>query len=47
MSENKNEILGISPGGIKMELINFKNDILKDIRSFELSLNDKYTIIFI
>ena len=42
MSENKNEIPGISPGGIKMELINFKNDILKDIRAFELSLNDKY-----
>ena len=42
MSETKIEIPGISPGNITMDLVRFKNDILKDIRAFELSLNDKY-----
>lgn len=42
MTEIKNEIPGISPGSIKMDLVRFKNDILKDFRSIQFSLDDKY-----
>ena len=42
MSENKNEIPGISPSSIKMDLVRFKNEILKDMRNIQLSLDDKY-----
>ena len=31
MNENKNEIPGLTPSSIKMDLVRFKDDILKDI----------------
>ena len=43
MSENKNEIPGLSMVNIKMDLARFQDDILKDIRTVQLSLADKYT----
>ena len=42
MAENKNEIPYSSPMSIKMDLARFKDEILKDIRSVQLSLDDKY-----
>ena len=42
MAENKQEIPGISQIGIKKDLALFKDEILKDIRSVQLSLDDKY-----
>ena len=44
MSENKNdsEIPGVTPTSIKMDLIRFKNDILRDIRTVQICLDDKY-----
>ena len=42
MTEIKNEIPGITPASIKMDLVRFKNDILKDFRSIQFSLDDKY-----
>ena len=42
MTEIKNEIPGISQASIKMDLVRFKNDILKDFRSIQFSLDDKY-----
>ena len=42
MSEKKNEVPGIFSVGIKMDLARFKDEILKDIRSVQLSLDDKY-----
>ena len=42
MNEHKKEIPGISPASIKKELLNFKDDILKDIRSVQFSLDNKY-----
>ena len=44
MSENKNdsEIPGVAPTSIKMDLIRFKNDILRDIRTVQICLDDKY-----
>lgn len=43
MSQNKDdEIPGTSPASIKMDLVRFKDDILKDIRSIQFSLDDKY-----
>ena len=41
-SEIKNEI---SPKNINFDMINFKNDILKDVRSLKLSLMEKYEIL--
>ena len=43
MSENKNEIPGLSMANIKMDLARFQDDILKDIRTVQFSLSDKYT----
>ena len=42
MSENKKEIPGISPSNIKKDLMQFKDDILKDLRSVQSSLDNKY-----
>ena len=43
MNENKNDsILGLSPKNIKMDLLLFKDDILKDIRNIQKSLDSKY-----
>ena len=42
MKENKNEMPYSSPMSIKMDLAVFKDEILKDIRSVQLSLDDKY-----
>ena len=43
MSENKKEFPGISPASIKMDLILFKDDVLKDMRSVKFSLDEKYS----
>ena len=45
MLENKNEVIipGTSSKSIKMDLIRFKDDILKDMRIIQISLNDKYS----
>ena len=45
MIENKNEenIPGSSSKSIKMDLIRFKDDILKDMREIQISLNKKYS----
>lgn len=45
MLENKNEVIipGTSSKSIKMDLIRFKDDILKDMRIIKISLNDKYS----
>jgi DNA repair exonuclease SbcCD ATPase subunit len=43
MNENKNEIPGLSMANIKMDLARFQDDILKDIRTVQFSLADKYT----
>jgi hypothetical protein len=44
MNENKNEeiIPGLSSKSLKMDLLRFKDDILKDMRNIELRLNKKY-----
>ena len=44
MSENQKENLGFSQASIniKMDMIRFKDDILKDIRSVQTSLDNKY-----
>ena len=42
MSQNKNEIPGTSPVSIKMDLVRFKDEIIKDMRSAQKSLDDKY-----
>ena len=42
MTDNKKEIPGLSPASIKMDLLRFKDDILKDIRTVQSSLDDKY-----
>ena len=39
---NEELILGTSSKGIKMDLLRFKDDILKDMRNIELGLNKKY-----
>ena len=43
MTDSKIEIPGLSPASIKMDLIRFKDEMLKDIRSVQLSLDDKYS----
>ena len=42
MTDSKIEIPGLSPASIKMDLIRFKDEILNDIRSVQLSLENKY-----
>ena len=44
MNENKNEdlMLGVSSKSIKMDLLRFKDDILKDMKKMENRLNKKY-----
>ena len=44
MAESRKDSLvpGTSPTSIKMDLLHFKDDILKDIRTVQLSLDDKY-----
>ena len=44
MAESRKDSLvpGTSPASIKMDLLHFKDDILKDIRTLQLSLDDKY-----
>ena len=44
MAESRKDSLvpGTSPASIKMDLLHFKDDILKDIRTVQLSLDDKY-----
>ena len=42
MSQNINEIPGTSPASIKMDLVRFKDEIIKDMRSAQKSLDDKY-----
>ena len=42
MTETKREIPGLSPASIKMDLLHFKDEILKDIRTVQLTLDDKY-----
>ena len=39
---NEELILGTTSKGIKMDLLRFKDDILKDMRNIELRLNKKY-----
>jgi len=45
MTEKKRNSLvpGTSPNSIKMDLLMFKDDILKDFRTIQLSLDEKYT----
>ena len=40
---NEELILGTTSKGIKMDLLRFKDDILKDMRNIELRLNKKYS----
>ena len=44
MAENKKDSIlpGSSASSIKMDLMHFKDDILKDIRTVQVSLDDKY-----
>ena len=44
MAESRKDSLvpGTSPASIKMDLLHFKDDILKDIKTIQLSLDDKY-----
>ena len=45
MSEinNDTKILGLTPSNIKMDLLRFKDDILKDLRIVQKSLDQKYS----
>ena len=43
MNENKKEIPGLSMARINMDLVRFKDEILKDIRSMQFALADKYS----
>ena len=43
MSESKKEIPGISPSNIKKDMMQFKDEILKDLRSVQSSLDSKYS----
>ena len=36
MSQNINEIPGTSPASIKMDLVRFKDEIIKDMRSAQI-----------
>ena len=42
MTENRKEIPGLTLSSIKMDLVRFKDDILKDIRAVQLTLDEKY-----
>ena len=42
MSENKNEIPGVSPVSIRMDLLRFKDEILKEMKNYNKLVESKY-----